>query len=297
MTAMSDAEPRVLVLGATGMLGHEALRVLGSDFQVEGTARDPEAARALGIDVPLHQLDAAEPADLAAALDAARPDVVVNCVGIVKQLDAASQPVPSITVNSLFPHRVAVACVERGARAIHVSTDCVFSGERPAPGAYGEDDLPDARDLYGRSKLLGEVGAPALTLRTSIIGWELERASGLLGWLVSQAGNEIRGFANAWFSGLTTEALAGVIARVIREAPELAGLYHVSSEPISKLDLVTALDRALGLGCTIVPADEPHVNRVLDSSRFRSATGIEAPGWEEMIASCAKEGRRESYAR
>jgi dTDP-4-dehydrorhamnose reductase len=290
MTAMSDAEPRVLVLGATGMLGHEALRVLGGDFHVEGTARDPDAARALGIEAPLHRLDAASADDLDAALDAASPDVAVNCIGIVKQLEAASLPVPSITVNSLFPHQLAAACAARGIRTIHVSTDCVFDGELPPPAAYREDDLPDARDLYGRSKLLGEVDAPALTLRTSIIGPELERASGLLAWLVSQAGSEIRGFANAYFSGLTTTALAGVIGRAIRDAPELAGLYHVSSEPISKLDLVTALDRALGLGCTIVSADEPRINRALDSTRFRAATGIEIPSWEEMIASYAKEG-------
>lgn len=294
---MSDAEPRVLVLGATGMLGHVAVRVLGERFEVEATARDPEAAKALGIDVPLHRFDATRADALPALLETVEPAVVLNCIGIVKQLDDASKPVPSITINSLFPHQLATACAERGVRAIHVSTDCVFSGRLAPPAAYGEDDLPDAGDLYGRSKLLGEIGAPGLTLRTSIIGPELERASGLLAWLVSEAGNEIRGFVNAHFSGLTTEALAHVVARVIAEAPSLAGIYHVSSEPISKLDLVTALNDALDLGCEIVPADEPHINRVLDSSRFRGETGIDIPGWQEMVDSYAKEGRREPNAR
>lgn len=295
---MSDAPSRVLVLGATGMLGHVALRVLSEGFHVEAAARDPIAAGALGIEAPLHRLDAADAERIPDVLEAARPDVVVNCVGIVKQLAEASQPIPSISVNALFPHRLAEACAVSGVRLLHVSTDCVFSGEiGPPPAAYAEDDRPDARDLYGLSKLLGEVGAPALTLRTSIVGPELgDRSTGLLEWLLSQAGREIKGFANAWFSGLTTEALARVLAAVIRDAPGLAGLYHLSSEPISKLDLVTRLDAALGLGCEIVPSDEPRINRALDSKRFRAETGIEIPDWDMMVAQLARGGLHESHA-
>jgi dTDP-4-dehydrorhamnose reductase len=281
---------RILVLGATGMLGHEAIRVMGDRFEVHATARDPGKVHHTDLVSDVYAFDASHPERLAGLLQQTDPAVVLNCIGIVKQLDEASRPVPSITVNSLLPHLVAEACSAHGARLIHVSTDCVFSGRLEHPGRYTEADVPDPVDLYGRSKLLGEVTTPgALTLRTSIIGWELGRRSGLLEWLASEAGGTIRGFANAWFSGLTTTALSRVIASVIEENRSLSGLYHVSSEPISKLDLVSRLNQALELGCEIEPADEPRVNRALDSSRFREATGIEIPSWDEMIGEYAKE--------
>ena len=275
------------------MLGHEAIQVLAEQFEVEATARDVERAQALKLPATLHGFEATAANTLPELLATAAPDVVLNCIGIVKQLAEASRPIPSISVNSLFPHRLEEACAAHGARLIHVSTDCVFSGRLPSPGLYTEEHIPDPVDLYGRSKLLGEVaGEGALTLRTSILGWEHERGSGLLEWFLSQAGKPIRGFANATFSGLTTHALSKVVAEVILDAPELSGIYQVSSEPISKLELLTLLDEALGLGCQIEPAEEPRINRALDSSRFRQATGIEIPSWEAMVAEYGEERER-----
>ncbi|MEX2413287.1 MAG: sugar nucleotide-binding protein [Thermoleophilaceae bacterium] len=206
---MTAARTRLLILGGTGMLGHEAVRVLAPDFEVHATVRDAGLAARHGLPAhELHEFDAWRPERLPDILTATGADAVLNCIGVVKQLDDASRPVPSITLNALLPHQLAEACGNAGARLVHVSTDCVFSGELPAPRRYAEDDVPDPRDLYGRSKLLGEVHDGALTLRTSIIGWELERASGLLEWLASERGKRVRGFANALFSGLTTRALA-----------------------------------------------------------------------------------------
>jgi dTDP-4-dehydrorhamnose reductase len=279
--------PRALVLGARGMLGHQVVAALAEDFDVHATVRG--AAGATREDVTLHGLDAAAPAGLDDLLAAVRPAVVVNCIGIVKQLAEAKDPVASIKVNALFPHEAARACARHGARLVHVSTDCVFSGELAAPERYTEDHWPDPRDLYGRTKLLGEVDAPALTLRTSIIGRELGRATGLLEWFLAQEGRTISGFRNAWFSGLTTIALAGVIRRVALAHPGLAGLYQVSSEPISKYDLLLALRDALGVDCAIEPTDEPRINRALDSSRFRRETGIEIPSWDAMLSDYRKE--------
>lgn len=276
-----------MILGGTGMLGHAAVDVLADDFDVHATVRDIARARAFGLRAELHALDARQPAGLDAILAATGAATVVNCVGVVKQLEDASRPVPAITLNALFPHQAAEICARHGARLIHVSTDCVFSGQLEPPARYSEDDFPDCDDLYGRSKLLGEVVDGGLTLRTSIVGWELERASGLLEWLVSEAGGTIRGFANAWFSGLTTRALARVIGQLVAEHPDLEGLYHVSADPISKYDLVRALDEALGLGCRIERAEEPRINRALDSSRFRERTGIAVPSWDEMIGEYA----------
>jgi dTDP-4-dehydrorhamnose reductase len=290
---MGQSDSRILVLGATGMLGHVACGVLAERFDVSATARDTARAERLGLGVELHPFDAGRPEELPELLDRSRPGVVLNCIGIVKQLKAAAEAVPSIEINSLLPHRVAEACRPRGIRLIHVSTDCVFSGRLEPPGAYTEVDVPDPVDLYGRSKLLGELPHPdGLTLRTSIIGWELERASGLLEWLVSQAGRTIRGFANAWFSGLTTRTLSGLIADIVADEPELTGLYQVSSEPISKLDLVTRLNDILELGCEIESADEPRVNRVLDSTRFRERTGLAIPSWTTMLEEYKREGAR-----
>jgi dTDP-4-dehydrorhamnose reductase len=281
---LSAAVDRILVLGGTGMLGHELVRALSERHEVHATVRDPDAARRHGVGGELHAFVASRPEDLGAVLGAVRPAAVVNCIGLVKQLEEASRPASAIALNALFPHQAAQAAAEQGARFLHVSTDCVFAGTLEPPARYTEDDTPDARDLYGLSKLLGEVTAPgALTIRTSIIGWELERASGLLEWLASQAGRPVRGFANAWFSGLTTRALAAVIEELLTEHPNLEGLFHVAADPINKYDLVVALNDALGLGCTVERAEEPRINRSLDPARFRAATGIEAPSWPEMI--------------
>jgi dTDP-4-dehydrorhamnose reductase len=276
------------------MLGHRMVAALAETHDVHATARDVRLADETRLRAIVHEFDVADGA-AGRVLDDVAPELVVNCVGIVKQLDEAKHPVPSIRVNALFPHELAEACARTSARLVHISTDCVFSGELPYPGAYAESDLADARDLYGRSKLLGEVGAPALTLRTSIIGPELHRGTGLYEWFRRQGDDAVvQGFRQAWFSGLTTDAFARVVVAVAQESPELSGLYHVSADPISKHDLLLGLRDALGASCEIVGVDEPHVNRVLDSSRFRQRTGISIPSWEEMLGHYRKESHVET---
>jgi dTDP-4-dehydrorhamnose reductase len=273
----------VLILGATGMLGHACVSVLGPRFEVTGTVRDPDSAAGAALDVPVARFDAWTDR-VEEVIAAAAPEVVINCIGLVKQLPEASRPRAAIRLNALFPHEAAEACEAFGARLIHVSTDCVFSGRLPLGSAYAEDATPDPEDLYGRSKLLGEVSEPALTIRTSLIGPELERRSGLLEWFRAQAGATITGFRRAIFSGLTTVAFAELLAGVIAGCPELAGTYHVASEPISKYDLLVALRAALELECEIVGAEEPVINRALDGRRFAAATGLGVPTWGQMIS-------------
>ena len=277
--------PRVLVVGGSGMLGHKLLQVLGERFDVAATVRD--AAAWIGHpllgdrDRVLGGVEATKPETIAEALTSVRPDVVVNCIGIVKQRAAASDPVQSILVNALFPHLLARQCREIGCRLIHISTDCVFSGRS---GGYSEADLPDPVDLYGRSKLLGEVAGPGLlTLRTSMIGRELGGRAGLLEWFVAQRGGHVRGFRRAVFSGLTTVALARLIGEVVSHHVSLEGLFHVASEPISKHDLLVRISDALDLGIEIEPASEPACDRSLDGARFAAATGIAVPTWDSMI--------------
>jgi dTDP-4-dehydrorhamnose reductase len=252
---------------------------------VFGTARSGDTRRFF--DEPLRKnivsgVDAENPDALAGTLRDLRPDVVVNCIGVVKQLASAKDPLVAIPVNSVLPHRVARFCDLLGARLIHVSTDCVFSGRR---GNYRESDAPDAEDLYGRTKLLGEVDYPnAVTLRTSIIGRELSTRNGLVEWFLSEKG-AVKGFSKAIFSGLTTDELTRVILEFVLDRPALRGTYHVSAEPIDKYRLLNIVKEAYGATTEIVLDEEVTIDRSLDSSRFRDATGYRPPAWSEMIES------------
>ena len=280
---------RLLVLGGTGMLGHKLWQETSGELDAWATIRGPElagpAAEVLDSARVVTRVSAEDPDSVARAIDASGADAVVNCIGIVKQSSAALDPIPSVTVNSLFPHQVAALCRERGARFLHVSTDCVFSGSR---GGYTEGDTPDAGDLYGRSKLLGEATGPgSLTLRTSIIGRELESSFGLVEWFLGEAGGSVRGFSKAIFSGFTTKALATILIEVLSKHPELEGLWRLSAAPIDKDTLLRMLREAYGVDVEIDADDSVVVDRSLDSSRFRRATGWEPWGWEQMITEMA----------
>lgn len=276
---------KILILGVTGMLGNAMFRLLccDSEHEVFGSARSSSALRyfdeslarqiVTGVDVESHD-------SLVRTFGAVQPDVVINCIGLVKQLSDANDPLQAVPINSLLPHRLAALCKVASARLVHISTDCVFSG---AKGGYLESDFPDAYDLYGRSKLLGEVDYPhAITLRTSIIGHELAGARSLLCWFLAQQG-PVKGFTKAVFSGLPTNELARVIRDVVLPKPELHGLYHVASKPIDKYSLLGLVADVYGKAIEIVPDDSLIIDRSLSAERFRMATGYVAPEWPELV--------------
>jgi len=275
----------ILVLGATGMLGHAMFRGLAgtTGCRVIGSTRT--AAQHHRFSEPLrsrlvNNVDANNPDSLSKVLDDVRPDVVINCIGLVKQLPGANDPLSAIPVNALLPHRLARLCRPMGARLIHISTDCVFDGTK---GNYVETDPPDATDLYGRSKLLGELDCPdAITLRTSIIGPELAGARGLVGWFLSQSGS-VKGFRRAIFSGLPTVELTRVVRDFVLPDASLYGLYHVSAAPISKYDLLKIVADVYRCRIDLQPDDALVVDRSLDSSRFRNRTGYQPPAWHDLI--------------
>lgn len=279
---------RVLILGGGGMLGHQVWQVCRERFETFVTVRSRPPLPLFEGDRVLEGFDATDFGRVERLLDELAPNAVVNCIGIIKQLEAAHDPIASITINALFPHVVARACRRIGARLVQIGTDCVFSGAR---GGYVETDNPDPVDLYGRSKLLGEVGAPDLTLRTSIVGRELSGAHGLLAWFLTNRGKRVRGFTQAIFSGVTTNELARVIADVLDRHAGLQGLYHVAAEPISKYDLLMLFNAAFGAGMEIEADDSLVIDRSLDGSRFRDATGWTAPSWPAMVEAMAAEGR------
>lgn len=283
---------RVLVLGGDGMLGHRLLACMTPWHDVRVTLRQDLAAyeqfRLFTPENSFSGVDARVPDCLSAILADFHPQIIVNAVGIVKQRPDAHEHVVNLEINSLLPHRLALICRAIGSRLIHISTDCVFSGKR---GKYREDDLPDAQDLYGRSKLLGEVSEPpALTLRTSMIGRELWRKTSLLEWFLAQRG-PVKGFCNAIFSGLTTTELARLIEMLIVKFPEASGLYHVSSEPISKYDLLRLIRDKLAVSTEIRPDRDFHCDLSLDSTRFRKTFNYSPPSWSIMVDEVAEEIR------
>jgi dTDP-4-dehydrorhamnose reductase len=274
---------KILVLGATGLLGNAVFRSMSkaSGARVEGTIRD-EAAR--GLFAPEHAArlivveDLENPQGLARLFDGVGPDVVVNCVAAGRP--APADPMRSILVHSVLPRRLLHLCGRSGARLIQIGSDGVFSGLR---GAYTEDDAPDANDIYGISKLLGEVAAPhAITLRTSIIGHELQSGSGLLEWFLSQQ-DQCRCYTRAIFSGFPTIVLADLIRDVVIPRPDLHGVYHVATRPISKFDLLQLVARRYGKAIQLIPDDRENPDRSLVAARFEQATGYVAPDWPTLV--------------
>ncbi|HME24866.1 MAG TPA: SDR family oxidoreductase [Acetobacteraceae bacterium] len=276
---------RILVLGASGMLGSAAFRGFAAapGIAAFATARSDGIRRHFAPSMQPNLITGVDVLDtdaLLGVLAQVRPDAVVNCIGVIKQLGAAKDPLIAVPLNTLLPHRLARAAALVGARLVHVSTDCVFRG---TIGNYTESMLPDAEDLYGRSKLLGEVDYPnAVTLRTSIIGREVSTRNGLVEWFLG-AENSVRGFTRAIFSGLPTNELVRVIIHHVLPHPELCGVWHVGAAPISKHDLLLLLREAYGRTIEIVPDPAPVLDRSLDSSRFRAATGYTPPDWMTLI--------------
>jgi dTDP-4-dehydrorhamnose reductase len=276
---------RILVLGASGMLGNAMFRLLSQDagLEVFGTVRSawvrrlfaPEAGRRLIAGVDVENQDA-----LARVFADVKAQVVVNCIGLIKQLADADDPLQALPINAMLPHRLARLCELGGARLVHVSTDCVFAGTK---GNYRESDPSDATDLYGKSKFLGEVAYPhTITLRTSIIGHELGSAHGLVSWFLAQEG-QVRGYTRAIFSGLPTVELARVVRNVVLARPDLSGLYHVASSPIAKHDLLKLVAQVYGKAIEIVPDDAAVIDRSLNADRFREASGYVPPPWPELV--------------
>ncbi|MFV1973888.1 MAG: dTDP-4-dehydrorhamnose reductase family protein [Thiohalobacterales bacterium] len=276
---------KLLVLGASGMLGNAMIRILAETgaHEVFGTVRSVDVTRCFPRKIAAHLLtgiDVEKEDALAGVFDQLNPDVVINCIGLIKQLAGADDPLQAIPLNALLPHRLARLCDTAGARLVHISTDCVFSGEK---GGYQEADYADARDLYGMSKFLGEVDSTySITLRTSIIGHALDSTNGLIDWFLAQQ-RHCRGYTRAIFSGLPTVVLAQLVRDVIIPDSSLSGLYHVGADRISKFELLELVARVYAKTIEIIPDDSLVIDRSLDAGRFKAATGYTAPRWPELV--------------
>jgi dTDP-4-dehydrorhamnose reductase len=266
------------------MFGHQLFKTLRVVHEARVTLRQPFAVykdfNLFDGDAAFDQIDAGDVAALDRIFSNFRPEAVVNGIGLVKQRDNTKDMIANLETNALLPHRLANLCETIGARLIQISTDCVFSGRR---GMYTENDVPDAEDIYGRTKLLGEVtGRRCLTLRTSIIGRELARKRSLLEWFLVQQGI-VKGFRQAIFSGFSTIELSRIVQMLLERFPDAEGLYHVSAEPIDKCALLQLFRERFARPVEIVPDDSFVIDRSLDSSRFRKAFHYIPPGWREMV--------------
>ncbi|MCO4799731.1 MAG: SDR family oxidoreductase [Colwelliaceae bacterium] len=277
---------RVLIIGATGMLGYSLFKNFNdtTDIQVYGTVRSITGKEVFFTDCEdqlLKGVDVNDWATIESAIDKIKPAVVINCIGLIKQHSISKQHIDAIAMNSLLPHQLASLCDGHSCKLIHFSTDCVFDGKK---GLYTETDLPDARDLYGRSKFLGEVDyAPHLTLRTSIIGHELNSQVSLVDWFLSQE-SQTKGFSKAIFSGLPTCVIARLLVDYILPNQALHGLYQLSVDPIDKFTLLGLIANTYNKTIDIVEATELKIDRSLDSNKLREALNLEIPSWNTLIS-------------
>ena len=276
---------KILVLGVTGMLGSAVFRTFqGSGHDVWGTLRKAQGLKYYSIEAQSHLIQDVDVLDqevLFALIERIKPDVVINCIGLIKQLACANDPLVILPINSLFPHQLSNMCAFFEARLIHISTDCVFSGKK---GFYSEVDLSDAEDLYGKSKFIGEISDKphAITLRTSIIGHELNSHYALVNWFLSQK-KQVKGYVNAVFSGLPAIELARVMRDYVIPNDHLFGLYHVASNPINKHDLLSLIADVYQKKIEIVPDESLVLDRSLNAERFEAATDYKAPSWAELV--------------
>ena len=273
------------------MLGHKLVQVWKDKFELWATLRgDFSDYERLGIfekERIFEKIEAEDFEKISEIIKDIKPNVIVNAIGIIKQLPTAKNIIKTLTINSIFPHRLSELAAEFDARLICISTDCVFSGEK---GNYNELDVPDAFDLYGKSKNLGEVtDKNCLTVRTSIVGREISTSHSLVEWFLSNAGKKIKGFKKAVFSGFPTIVLAEILEDLIIKHQNLNGLYHISSEPINKFDLLELIKKAYRIEIEIEPSEEFKIDRSLDSTKFRESTGFKPQSWKEMIDIMARD--------
>ena len=285
---------KVLILGAAGMLGHKLYQSLSTMFDTFGTVKsDYDAISKYGFfhkSAIIPNINIQKISQVEEAIEKFDPNVVINCIGIIKSLENKYSRLLNIWVNSLFPHQLGDICRRGKRRLIHISTDCVFSGKT---GNYKEDDISDAEDIYGRTKYLGEISMTgALTIRTSFIGRELATSNNLVEWFLSNQGAKVQGYTNAIFSGFPTIHFAHIITDIITNQPDLSGIYHISSEPISKFRLLSLIRDKLKLDIEIEEYPDFYCDRSLDSTRFQNKTGFQPPKWDNLIDDFAEDSKQ-----
>jgi dTDP-4-dehydrorhamnose reductase len=287
---------KILILGGSGMLGHKVYQQLSKKFETWVTFRNYKSVKNLSISDDKYIIDGLDVFSFPSVREAfnkVKPDTVINCIGVIKQLKDATNPKMSIYINSLLPHLLDELCTEFNSKLIHISTDCIFSGSK---GMYTEEDISDASDLYGRTKFLGEISNTyCLTLRTSIIGHELNSSISLVDWFIFNKYGNVKGFKKAIYSGFPTITFAKELIKIIENHLDLSGLYQISSSPISKYDLLSIINKVYDCQMIIEPDFDFECDRSLDSIKYRKETGFQPVSWEEMIMEMYNDYQKTNY--
>lgn len=276
---------KILVIGANGMLGGSLFRYFSKlqGYEVLGSVRNSSASSTLakqGFTNVVANVDVRDNKRLIDVFTDFKPDIVFNCVGLIKQHNDSKKQISAIEINALLPHRLASLTTHFSGKLIHFSTDCVFSGKA---GGYLETDTPDATDIYGRSKLLGEVDYDGhLTLRTSIIGHEINSCLSLVDWFLSQT-VMVNGFSKAIFSGLPTCFVAEFIHQYVLKKNDISGLYHLSVNPIDKYSLLNLIKDIYQHDIEIKNKSDFVIDRSLNSDLLQTTTEFVVPSWQELI--------------
>jgi len=276
---------KILILGSTGLIGSTLLKYFSKKNNFKcygGIQKKSDTIKLKNIkNIKLYKINYKKKRDIIKVFNQIKPDLIINCIGVTKQLVQKKKISEILRVNSVLPHYFAqIVNLQKKIRLIHFSTDCVFSGTK---GKYRETDLPDAQDIYGRSKLLGELSYPnTLTLRTSCIGHELQTKYGLLNWFLDQK-KSVKGYKNAIFSGLTSLEIAKVLYKFIIPNKNLEGLYHLSGKKISKYDLLNLIKKVYKKDIKININKNVKINRSLNSNSLQQITGYKPSGWNKII--------------
>lgn len=273
---------RILILGITGMLGHRLFLELSKTHEVYGTSRaDKELKFVKDKSKVFTDIDALNFSNIDNLISELKPEVVINCIGIIKQAETAKNKTLNIQINSLLPHQLLESVKKIDSKLIHFSTDCIFNG---TGGNYSDEHPSNAEDLYGRSKYLGEVEDRhnALTLRTSIIGREIFPAGSLIDWFLSQ-NDSVNGFKNAIFSGFPTKTIAKILNDKILPNEKLCGVFNLAAKPINKHDLLVLTKNLYSKDIQIKENTEFKIDRSLNGDKLNKLIGYQAPEWEELI--------------
>ena len=276
---------KIIVLGASGLIGSYMFRELSKTFETFGTIRKSKIKYK---DIALFKsnkiidnIDILNLDNLNKLLESLKPNIIVNCIGVTKR-KISDNLLDVIKINSIFPHELVKWGLINSARIIHFSTDCVFNG---LTGNYNEKSNTNAFDIYGKTKALGEIQYDnCLTIRSSFIGRELFDKTELLEWVISNNGKKIKGFKKTMYSGVSALFLSKFIKNIINDHIKLNGLFQLSTDiPISKYDLICLIRDCFDLNIEIIPENNKYHCPTLDNSKLKNKMNFEIPSWKEML--------------
>ena len=283
---------KVLILGASGLIGHKLLQKLSNDFEVVASLHKMKAhynnlSLFKGKNI-IEGIDARNFTLIKDLLNDFQPDIILNCIGITKRKENISDLMFSIELNSLLPHKLAAWARENNKKVIHFSTDCVFDGKH---GNYNEESLTTAIDNYGKTKSLGEIiDNHNLTIRSSFIGQELFGKTELLDWFLLNEGKKIKGYTKTLYSGVSTIFMSKIVKKIILSYPKLSGLFQLAPNfPISKYDLLCIARDVYNIDIEIIPDHNIIHKPTLNGSKLRKMIDINVPNWSDMMKELADE--------